>query len=141
MRRFWWSLVAVVVAVGGALWTWTNGDALWPQRSLPAASATVSTVAAAYLDAAVRHDCWFTAKLTQDNTWSWCFDPRMKAYRDVSAPGFVPASEAGVDEQCVSFTMTTAGSSDGTIVDGQEPWGLCFVRTTSGWRLHDQGQG
>lgn len=110
-----------------------------PDRPLPPAGAPVADVAAAYLDAAVRQDCAFTEALPMGRTLAWCTSPTMTAYRNVEKPVLVPKDQAGRDEQCISFEMTTTESSDGTLTAGTRPWSLCFVSTADGWRLHDQG--
>ena len=94
-----------------------------------------------YLDAAERRDCAMTRTLTLDHTWSWCDDPRLLSFRHLSHPMLVPASEAGIRENCVDFDIHTNGSSDGTVPRGWSRWGLCLVHTPSGWRVYDQGAG
>jgi hypothetical protein len=95
-----------------------------------------------YLAAAKDGDCSFTHALTQPKgTWNWCHDPRLLDYRSIGQAQFVPASEAGVSEQCVPFEMDTHGSSDGSMPTGWQPWSICMIDTTAGWRVHDQGQG
>ena len=108
---------------------------------VPPSGASPEDVARVYLDAAHRGDCQLTAKLTLPHTWRWCEDPKLLRYRAVLKPEHVPASIAGRDEQCVSFDMYTRGSSDGSLPTGWQPWSLCLIRTSSGWRLYDQGQG
>jgi hypothetical protein len=110
-----------------------------PDRPLPPAGATVADVAAVYLDAAVRQDCAFTEALTVGRTLAWCTSPTMTAYRNIEAPVLLPKEQAGRDEQCISFEMTTTESSDGSLTAGTRPWSLCFVSTPDGWRLYDQG--
>ena len=65
--------------------------------------------------------------------------PTMTAYRNLEGPVSFTKEQAGRDEQCVSFEMTTTESSDGSIAAGDGPWSLCFVSTDDGWRLYDQG--
>lgn len=110
-----------------------------PDQPLPPARSAVATVAAAYLDAAVRQDCAFTDALTMARTFSWCTSPTMTAYRNLEGPVSFTKEQAGRDEQCISFEMTTIESSDGSIAAGEGPWSLCFVSTDDGWRLYDQG--
>jgi hypothetical protein len=107
----------------------------------PPAVASPGQAARVYLHAAVTGDCELTAELTLPHTWSWCGDPRLLNYRSVGRAYYVPASQAGRNEECVDFEMDTHGSSDGTMPVGWQPWGLCFVRTHVGWRMYDQGQG
>jgi hypothetical protein len=107
----------------------------------PPATASPGQVARAYLSAADTGNCALTAELTTANTWSWCDDPKLLHYRSVGSAQAVPASEAGRNEECVPFEMYTNGSSDGSMPTGWQPWSLCFVRTRTGWRLYDQGQG
>jgi hypothetical protein len=107
----------------------------------PPATASPQGVARAYLSAAYTGNCALTAELTMANTWSWCDDPKLLHHRSVGSARAVPASEAGRNEECVPFEMYTDGSSDGSMPTGWQPWSLCFVKTSAGWRLYDQGQG
>ena len=108
----------------------------------PPRAASPRAVARTYLLAAVTGDCSLTAALTAPHsTWSWCDDPKLLAYNSVAKAGFVPASQAGRSEECVPFQMYTHGSSDGSMPVGWQPWSLCFISTSSGWRVYDQGQG
>lgn len=109
--------------------------------SMPSVAASPEQFARAYLRAAVVGNCTLTAELTLPHTWNWCGDPRLLDYRSVRGPNYVPASEAGRDEECVPFEMYTHGSSDGTMPSGWQPWSLCLVKTPAGWRLFDQGMG
>lgn len=109
--------------------------------SAPPAAASPERVGRLYLRAAFTGNCGLTTELTLSHTWSWCSDPKLLDYRSVGRAYFVPASEAGRNEECVPFQMYTHGSSDGTMPTGWQPWELCFVRTRAGWRLYDQGQG
>ena len=93
------------------------------------------------LRAAVTGNCKLTAELTLSHPWNWCSDPKLLDYRSVQSPEHVPASAAGRDEECVPFEMNAHGSSDGSMPPGWAPWGLCFVTTSAGWRLYDQGTG
>jgi hypothetical protein len=127
------SLAGVLVACSGA--SKASG------ASAPPVAASPERVARVYLRAAFTGNCELTAELTVSHTWSWCDDPKLLDYRSVGSAHYVPASEAGRNEQCVDFEMYTHGSSDGTMPTGWQPWGLCFVRTRAGWRLYDQGQG
>jgi hypothetical protein len=112
-----------------------------PSVSAPSAAASPEEVARVYLRAAVTGDCDLTAELTLSHTWNWCNDPRLLDYRSVQSPDYVPASEAGRNEECVAFEMDTHGSSDGSMPTGWQPWSLCFVKTAAGWRMYDQGMG
>ncbi|BDZ50236.1 hypothetical protein GCM10025867_24770 [Frondihabitans sucicola] len=99
-------------------------------------------MAATYLAAAKNQDCGLTRALAaKDGTWSWCSDPRLLSYTDVGRPFAVGKHSSPVPQECVRFTMTTTGSSDGSMPVGEEPWSLCFVHAAEGWRLYDQGQG
>ncbi|XGX78983.1 hypothetical protein LQK93_01781 [Terrabacter sp. BE26] len=99
----------------------------------------MADVAKAYLDAAVRQYCAFTEALTVGRTLAWCTSPTMTAYRNIEQPVLLSKEQAGRDEQCVSFEMTSTESSDGSLTAGTRPWSLCFVDTPNGWRLNDQG--
>ena len=127
------SLAAVLVACSG-----TSNAA---DVSIPPATASPERVAQLYLHAALTNNCRLTAELTLSHTWNWCDDPKLLHYRGVRPPYYVPASNAGRNEECVQFEMYTNGSSDGTIPTGWQPWALCLVKTHAGWRLFDQGQG
>jgi hypothetical protein len=109
--------------------------------AIPPATASPEQVARAYLSAAYAGNCALTAELTMAHTWSWCDDPKLLHYRSVRTAQAVPASAAGRNEECVPFEMYTNGSSDGSMPTGWQPWNLCLVRTSAGWRLYDQGQG
>ena len=130
------AVVVSVLAVVG--WRWVDRTFVL-DRPLPARGASVTEVATAYLDAAVRQDCAFTQALTLERAFAWCVSPTMTAYSDVERPTFLPAADAGRDEWCVGFTMTTTESADGSLSEGTLPWNLCFVATDQGWRVHDQG--
>jgi len=107
----------------------------------PPVAASPEQVARVYLHAAFSGDCTLTAALTLPHTWSWCSNPKLLDYRSVKRPGYVPASEAGRNEECVGFWMDTRGSQDGSLPAGWQPWSLCLVKTHVGWRVYDQGQG
>jgi hypothetical protein len=107
----------------------------------PPASASPEQVAQFYLRAAKAQDCDVTSALTLPHTWNWCDDPRLLDYRSVRAAYLEPAKYAGVDQQCVPFEMNTHASGIGWQHEGWQPWELCFVKTSTGWRLYDQGQG
>jgi hypothetical protein len=109
--------------------------------SVPPAAASPERVARVYLHAARTSNCGLTAELTLPHTWNWCEDPKLLDYRGVRPPYYVPAANAGQNEECVPFEMYTHGSSDGTTPTGWQPWSLCLVKTHAGWRLFDQGQG
>ncbi len=108
---------------------------------IPPVAASPEQVAQVYLHAALTSNCRLTAELTLSHTWNWCNDPKLLDYRGVRSPYYVPASNAGRNEECVQFEMYTHGSSDGTMPTGWQPWELCFVKTHAGWRVFDQGQG
>src|SRR5262245_15891539 len=93
--------------------------------SIPPVAASPERVARAYLHAARTSNCRLTAELTLSHTWNWCDDPKLLDYREVRAPYYVPASNAGRNEECVPFEMYTHGSSDGTMPTGWQPWELC----------------
>jgi hypothetical protein len=128
-------LVVALVFVG--LWVIRQSV---PDRPLPPHSASVQTVAHVYLRAAEREDCGVTRALTASRTWAWCSDPRLLSVHGVGKPYTV---SEGVDhpQRCIDTTVVTTGSSDGTMPRGSEAWAFCFVRTATGWRLWDQGQG
>ena len=127
------SLASVLVACSGT----SNAGGV----SIPPVAASPERVARVYLHAALTSDCKLTAALTLPHTWNWCDDPKLLDYRGVRPPDYVPASNAGRNEECVQFEMYTHGSSDGTMPTGWQPWSLCLVKTHTGWRLFDQGQG
>jgi hypothetical protein len=112
-----------------------------PSAPVPPRAASPERVTRVYLRAALTGDCGLTANLTTANTWSWCGDPKLLHYRSIGHAYFVPASEAGRNQECVDFNLYTDGSSDDSMPTGWQPWSLCFIRTHLGWRLWDQGQG
>jgi hypothetical protein len=112
-----------------------------PSAPLPPASASPEQVGRIYLQAAKAQDCDVTAALTLPHAWSWCDDPRLLDYQSVGTAHLLAAKYAGRDQERVPFDKNTDGSSDGSIEGGWQPWELCFVRTSTGWRLYDQGLG
>src|SRR5690348_16741950 len=86
--------------------------------SIPPVAASPERVARVYLHAALTSDCKLTAELTLPHAWTWCHDPKLLDYRGVRPPYYVPASNAGRNEECVQFEMYTHGSSDGTMPTG-----------------------
>jgi hypothetical protein len=137
-RRIRRTVGALTAMFFGAILAACSGS---PGVPAPPAAASPERVARVYLHAAVTGNCELTAVLTLRTTWSWCSDPKLLNYRKVGRAYFVAASAAGRDQECVDFLMDTHGSSDGSMPVGWQPWGLCFVRTHSGWRMFDQGQG
>jgi len=121
---------AAVLAVAYAL---LNPADPTPRGRVPGATAPMSTVADTYLNAAEHEDCGMTRVLTTSHTAAWCDDPHLTSYRLVG--------RTGDDGECMSYVITTTGSSDGSMNAGTEPWSFCFVQTKAGWRLWDQGQG
>jgi hypothetical protein len=104
------SLAGVLVACSG-----TSSAA---GVSIPPVAASPERVARVYLHAAFTSNCKLTAELTLPHTWNWCDDPRLLDYRGVRPPYYVPASNAGRNEECVQFEMYTHGSADGNSVRG-----------------------
>jgi hypothetical protein len=114
-----------------------------PSAPVPPPSSSPEQVARIYPRAAKAEDRDLTAAPTLPRTWNWCDDPQLLDYRDYrSAPSayFLPASQAGRDQECVRFEINTYGSSDGSMPVGWQPCSLRLVRTSAGWRLRDQGQ-
>lgn len=135
------SAVLIVGVVAGVRLTGTSNEHVIPAGPLPGPTTSVQQTARDYLEAATSQDCETTKRLTVSHTFAWCNDPRMTSFRVTGAARYFPASMAGVDEECVPISMTTTGSSDGSISKGQQPWELCFRHTVAGWRLYDQGMG
>ena len=124
-----------ILAVAGALalaYVLLNPSVLPPRSPVPVATAPMSTVARTYMAAAQSQDCGMTRALTTSNTWSWCGNPRLLAYRFVA--------RTGADGECMAYDVTI-DSSNPSMARGTEPWSLCFRQTKDGWRLWDQGQG
>ena len=140
MRKTLAVVAAIVLCAGGGFWVYASLSPA-PRGSIPVSSTPVAVVAADYLKAAKSQDCGLTRALTTANTWAWCSAPQLLDYDEVGAPYPSPASESGVDEQCVGFMMVITASDDGSMQAGREPWGFCFVHTNKGWRLWDQGLG
>lgn len=136
--------MAAALVAGAGVWQLTLSQrAAIPAGPVPNASTSVEQTARTYLIAATTGDCAMTKALTEPGTSkasAWCTNPRMLSYSDVKVPEHVSASEAGVDEECVGFTMRSTGTDDQALPAGTLPWSLCFVRTPAGWRVHDQGQ-
>ena len=147
------TVVALSILGAGAL---TGGgfaiqhvhDPIVAQQEAPAADASVETVTRAYLRAAERHDCALTSLLTTANTFSWCGAapdalsdgwPDLRSFRDLRAPEHVSAEVGGRNQECVASTI------DQRWMTGAEPgelqWNWCWVHTSGGWWLWDQGQG
>ena len=130
----------VVIPLAGVLVA-CSGASNAADVPIPPVAASPEQVARVYLHAARTSNCRLTAELTLPHTWNWCNDPKLLDYQAMRSPYYVPASNAGRNEECVQFEMYTHGSSDGTMPTGWQPWELCFVKTHAGWRLYDQGQG
>ncbi|PCN48182.1 hypothetical protein Csp2054_08480 [Curtobacterium sp. 'Ferrero'] len=150
-----WRIVlaaAAVVAVGTAVVIHSAAvDAAAHARAAaeaPPRDASARQVTLAYLGAAVRHDCALMDYLQADGKTDWCpraptawsdGEPELRAYRDVGAGEAFPAGQGTPAETCVSSMITQRwmnGDDPGTI-----DWSWCWVRTTDGWRLRDEGQG
>lgn len=127
------AIVVGAAAAVGLAYALLNPAAAAPRGRVPGATAPMSTVADAYLKAAKDEDCGMTRVLTTSHTPAWCDDPRLTSYRLVG--------RTGDDGECMSYVITTTGSSDRSMNAGSEPWSFCFVQTKDGWRLWDQGQG
>ena len=131
--------VAFAMTLAGLLAACGTGN--HSTRPLPPESTSPEALVGTYLAAAKIGDCSFTRALTLKSTGNWCHDPQLLAYRSIEAAQFTPASEVGVNEECVPFEIDTHGSSDGSMPTGWQPWSLCLVQTKAGWRVRDQGQG
>lgn len=142
------SILGACVVAGGAVAGLRVHDRVVAQQEAPPADASVETVTRVYLRAAERHDCALTRLLTTSNTFSWCgaapfdlFDgePDLRSFRDLRAPEHVSAEVGGRSQECVASTI------DQHWMTGAEPgelqWNWCWVQTSGGWRLWDQGQG
>lgn len=142
------SIVGACALAGGGFAIQHAHERILAQQEAPAADASVGTVTRAYLRAAERHDCALTSLLTTSNTFSWCGAapdalsdgwPDLRSFRDLRAPEHVSAEVGGRSQECVASTI------DQRWMTGAEPgelqWNWCWVHTSGGWRLWDQGQG
>lgn len=148
--------VAVAVLVGAAVVTVVNvTHARATAVRMPPANAPSEQVLRVYLRAAEAHDCDLTEALTMSNapeskSAAWCggrtssmFDehPDLLAYRNIGAVVREDGSvTGGVVEECypVDVTQTNMSGADPGVLPG---WEFCLHRTTSGWRMYDEGYG
>lgn len=81
-------IAAVAAVVVGGISGTVIHQVRAPRGKIPAASSSVSAVAATYLAAAKDQDCGLTRALTAKNgdTWAWCSDPRLLSYKNVGKP-------------------------------------------------------
>lgn len=142
------AIVGACVLGGGVLAVRGVHDHVVAQREAPAADASVETVTRVYLRAAERHDCALTSLLTTSNTFSWCGaapfglsdgEPELRAFRDLGTAEHLSAAEGGRSQECVPSTIDQRWMNGAE--PGELPWNWCWVRTSGGWRLWDQGQG
>jgi hypothetical protein len=104
--------------------------------AIPESKMTVTQAAEAYLDAAVRHDCWYTHTHTENSTFSWCSDPEMIKFSSVG-----PADKDPYTTSCawnVGFAMTDTRASDETIPAGNTLWYFYFTKDNGAWKVCDQ---
>lgn len=134
---------AVAVVVGAVVVVDVRGPS-GASAPLPAHSASARTVAAAFLDAAVQHDCGSLRTLSIPDDTRWCpaslwerwqgDDPRMTSWRRLRS-----GSDTSDAERCFMFEMRESG------VTGMEPgtatWGLCLHRAAGTWRVAEEGVG
>lgn len=130
--------VGVVVAGASAL---IGGVALGGEpghRSVQRSFSSPRAGADSYLRAVMGNRCSEARSMTPSREDAWCGNPIIKRahYEGVT---HIPASQAGVDEECVRYTITTTGSSDGSLAAGTTPWSYCYAHTHSGWKMHAQG--
>lgn len=128
-------LAVSVLAAGLALMTGCSSP------DLPPSSATPVEVAKAYLAAAKAQRCDVTKALTLDNTWAWCRNPTLRDYTVADKAESVPFNPGHTTESCVDTTVTSRAAEEAEPMNGTHAWSFCFTKTTSGWRLTDQGQG
>jgi hypothetical protein len=134
----------LAVAVAGVVVVTVPGRS-GPQAPLPPASASARTVAAAFLDAAVRRDCRDMRSLADPEDTSWCpasfwhrwtgeGDPTMYSWTTLRG-----TSGRSDPEQCFAYGIRESG------VVGMEPgpstWGLCLEHRPEGWRVSEEGVG
>lgn len=108
---------------------------------LPPKTASVETVAKAYLAAAKSKNCSTTKALTASDVFSWCSNPRLISYK-VTGKSYVAPGQEGVRPQtCIPTELKSKGTDESVTFNGTHPWNFCFVKTKDGWRVWDQGQG
>jgi hypothetical protein len=129
------------IVLGVGMVAVANAAAAPASTAIPDTRMTVEQAAQAYLDATLRHDCWYTSTHTDPNTNSWCSDPTMTDAVGLDAPQAVGPPMVDRREWCASFEMTTNGDSQGSLPAGDQPWGYCFVKEHGVWMLWDQGMG
>jgi hypothetical protein len=108
--------------------------------SLPPASAGADVVLDAYLRALVAGDCATGRKLTTatfvKGNGELCGETRVSDYKINPEPG------GGGTEKVYSTTITTSGTSDGSIQAGSMTWFYDLVQQPDGsWRIAGGGSG
>lgn len=116
-----------------------------PSAPLPGADASPTTVARAFLDAAVRRDCGSMRALSSPDDTNWCpaslwtqwtgeGDPTMYSWNTLQA-----VSDRTDPEQCYQYGL----DQDGLVgmADGRNTWGLCLRHGLGGWQVTSEGVG
>lgn len=112
-----------------------------PAVTLPPDSASPEVVLDTYLRALVAGDCDTGRKLGADGFGQWsgdlCGQTQVKAYGIFGAP-----AQPSTNEVVFATTLTTTGTSDGTVRSGQITWFFSLDRQPNGsWRLVGGGSG
>lgn len=138
-------LGAVLLALVGGIVAVNAPGRSGPSAPLPRADAAPSTVARAFLDAAVRRDCGAMRALSSPDDTDWCpaslwtqwtgeGDPTMHSWAALRSE-----SDPGDAEQCYEYDL----DQDGLVgmEDGRNTWGLCLRQGLGGWRVTSEGVG
>jgi hypothetical protein len=143
--------VAVVLTVGAVVIVSQTSQA---EVRLPPKGASSEQVLRVYLRAAQAHDCAVTVALSvgsDERDGAFCGGgsflglddhPNLLSYKNIGAVSRVSASDTGEGfaEECIQVDIKE------TDMNGAEPgelpgWQFCFRRTSSGWRITDEGYG
>lgn len=137
------SAIATLALIGGVVLVNVRGPS-GPSAPLPRSNASATTVARAFLDAAVRRDCGSLRALSSTDDTLWCpssawerwqgDDPVMHSWWALRQ-----LPDDGDSEQCFSFDIDATGAL-GMAPDSQS-WGFCERHTGGGWRVSEEGQG
>ncbi|MCU1585489.1 MAG: hypothetical protein JWM49_2045 [Microbacteriaceae bacterium] len=120
---------------------------------LPPKDSSAEKVLRVYLRAAKAHNCAVTEALSDgsdERSVAWCGGrssslfsnhPDLLAYKNIGSVSRVSASEdGGVAEECIQVDVTET-NMNGAAPGALPGWQFCFDRTSSGWRLTNEGYG
>lgn len=129
-------IIGAVIGAGAALFAERP-----PAVILPSASASVEQTAVAYLANWAAGRCDTLDALSTPGQRDGCSGVTLLGYGDIGAVQILQPPETAQKQDCVPTQIDSDGSADGSFPTGWQPWNLCFVQTSQGWRLIDSGQG